>query len=42
MKKALIISSLFAILALGLFSCKTTNDCPAYNKVEKVEKGLRA
>jgi len=42
MKKILIILSLFALLALGLFSCKTTNDCPAYSKADKPEVGFRA
>ncbi|MDD3860196.1 MAG: hypothetical protein PHW83_08350 [Bacteroidales bacterium] len=32
MKKVLIILAVFALICLGLYSCKTTNDCPAYGK----------
>ena len=38
MKKAfLLVSAVVLFVALGLSSCKTTEDCPAYSKVE-VEK----
>lgn len=32
MKKILIILAVFALICFGLYSCKTTNDCPAYGK----------
>jgi len=32
MKKILIVLAVFALICLGLNSCKTTDDCPAYGK----------
>jgi hypothetical protein len=40
MKKALIILAMAALVCVGLYSCKTVNDCPAYGKgqVNNIEK----
>lgn len=32
MKKVLIILALATLVCFGLYSCKTTHDCPAYGK----------
>ncbi|MDD2387712.1 MAG: hypothetical protein PHP52_13125 [Bacteroidales bacterium] len=42
MKKLIVILALFALVCLGLYSCKTTDDCPAYNQIEKNDNGQRA
>lgn len=42
MKKIIVILALFALISLGFYSCKTGEDCPAYNQIEKNDNGLRA
>lgn len=42
MKKTIIILALFALIALSLYSCKTSEDCPAYNQIENADSGQRA
>lgn len=40
MKKIVIVVSILALIIMGISSCKTVNDCPAYGKAEakSVEK----
>ncbi|MDD3685714.1 MAG: hypothetical protein PHE56_02990 [Bacteroidales bacterium] len=40
MKKIIVIASILALIILGISSCKTVNDCPAYGKAQanSVEK----
>ncbi|MDD2634821.1 MAG: hypothetical protein PHW82_04915 [Bacteroidales bacterium] len=42
MKKAIVILALLALVCIGSYSCKTTDDCPAYNHIEKNDNEHRA
>ncbi len=41
MKRVLVILAFFALIAIGMLSCKTTDDCPAYSKAQKAQRGVR-
>ena len=34
MKKIVVVVSILALIIIGISSCKTVNDCPAYGKAQ--------